>query len=86
MTLRLYAERKGWDLQRITVRLRHSRIHAEDCEECETSEGFLDQIDREIEVSGNLGLDEKERLLAIAERCPVHKTLKSEINIRSRIM
>src|SRR6266478_3174232 len=86
MTLRLYAERKGWDLQRITVRLQHFHIHAEDCEECETSEGFLDQIDREIEVSGNLGLDEKERLLAIAERCPVHKTLKSEINIRSRIM
>src|SRR5213594_3352431 len=86
MTLRLYAQRKGWDLQRITVRLRHSRIHAEDCEECETSEGFLDQIDREIEVSGNLGLDEKERLLAIADQCPVHKTLRSEISIRSRIM
>jgi len=85
MTLRLYAKRKGWDLQRVTVRLRHSRIHAEDCNDCETKEGFLDRIDREIELTGRLDDDQKHRLVEIAERCPVHRTLKSEINIRTSL-
>src|SRR5438105_3927434 len=75
MTLRLYAQRKGMDLQRITVTLRHSRIHAEDCRDCETKAGFLDQIEREIELTGNLDEAQKRRLLEIADRCPVHKTL-----------
>src|SRR5262247_671066 len=82
MTLRLYAQRKGFDLQRITVRLRHYRVHAEDCRDCETKNGYLDRIDREIELDGRLDETQKQRLLEIAERCPVHKTLKSEINIR----
>ena len=86
MTLRLYAQRKGWNLQRVTVRLRHSRIHAEDCEECETKQGFLDRIDREIELTGGLVEEQKQRLLAIAEQCPVHRTLKSEINIRTSVL
>jgi putative redox protein len=81
MTLRLYAQRKGWDLQRITVRLRHDRIHAKDCTECETKEGFLDRIDRQIELAGTLDDEQKKRLLEIAEKCPVHRTLKSEIQI-----
>src|ERR1700746_3320727 len=85
MTLRLYAQRKGIDLQRITVRLQHSRIHAEDCNDCETKQGFLDRIDRQIELSGNLDQSQKQRLLEIAEHCPVHKTLKSEINIRTTL-
>src|SRR5213593_1367631 len=68
MTLRLYAQRKGWDLQRVTVRLQHSRIHAEDCADCETQEGSLDRIDRAIEISGDLDEEQKRRLLEIAER------------------
>ena len=85
MTLRLYAQRKGIDLQRITVRLQHYRIHAEDCRDCETKSGSLDRIDREIELSGNLDEIQKQRLLEIAERCPVHRTLKAEINIRTSL-
>src|SRR5437762_475436 len=83
MTLRLYAQRKGWDLQRITVRLQHFHIHAQDCKDCETKTGFLDRIDREIELSGSLDDAQKRRLIEIAEHCPVHKTLKSEISIRT---
>ena len=85
MTLRLYAQRKGFDLQRITIGLQHSRIHAADCLECETKDGFLDRIDLKIELSGNLDDAQKQRLLEIAEHCPVHKTLTSEINIRSSL-
>ncbi len=86
MTLRLYAQRKGIELQGIKVRLKHSRIHAEDCSGCETKNGFLDRIEREIELSGNLDETQKQRLLEIAERCPVHRTLTSEINIRTTIL
>jgi len=86
MTLRLYAQRKGIDLQRITIRLRHLRIHAEDCMDCETKEGLLDRIDREIELTGNLDEAQKLRLLEIAERCPVHRSLKSEINIQTSVL
>ena len=85
MTVRLYAQRKQWDLRRVTVRLQHSRIHAEDCMECETKQGFLDRIDREIELSGNLDDAQKRRLLEIAEHCPVHRTLKSEFDIRTSL-
>ena len=83
MTLRLYATRKGWDLQRITVRLQHFRIHAEDCADCETKQGFLDHINRQIEVTGSLDESQKRRLVEIADRCPVHKTLKAEVSIRT---
>jgi len=86
MTLRLYAQRKGIDLRGITVRLKHLRIHADDCKECETKNGFLDRIDREIELTGNLDEAQKQRLLEIAERCPVHRTLTSEIHIRTSIL
>ena len=81
MTVRLYARRKGWDLQRIVVRLQHNRIHAEDCRDCETKGGFLDHIEIEIDLRGALDAGQKERLLAIAEKCPVHRTLQSEIKI-----
>ena len=86
MTLRMYAQRHGMDLQRITITLRHSRIHAEDCADCETKEGLLDRIDREIELTGNLDEAQKLRLLEIAERCPVHRSLKSEINIQTSVL
>ena len=85
MTLRLYAQRKGWDLQHIIVRLQHSRMHAEDCRDCETKQGSLDRIDREIELTGDLNETQKQRLLEIAEHCPVHRTLVSEINIRTSL-
>src|SRR5215475_8499883 len=72
MTLRLYATRKGWSLERITVRLRHHRVHAQDCIDCETKPSSVDRIDREIELDGNLSEEQKTRLQAIAEKCPVH--------------
>ena len=86
MTLRLYADRKGIPLQSITVRLEHFRIHAEDCKDCDTKAGFLDHINREIELGGDLTEAQKTRLLEIAERCPVHRTLKSEINIQTSLL
>ncbi len=85
MTIALYARRKQWPLESVTVRLEHSRIHAADCAECETKEGRLDRIEREIAVTGPLSPEQRARLLEIAERCPVHRTLTSEINIRSRL-
>jgi putative redox protein len=84
MTLRLYAERKSLPLDRVTVRLAHSKIHAADCESCETKEGMLDRIDRVITLAGELDDDQRARLLGIADKCPVHRTLISEIEIRTR--
>ncbi len=85
MTLALYARQKQWPLEGVTVRLEHARIHAADCAECETKEGMLDRIDREIVLDGPLTDEQRARLLQIAERCPVHRTLTSEVNIRSRL-
>jgi len=86
MTLRLYATRKGWNLERITVRLRHYRVHAQDCIDCETKPSSVDRIDREIELAGNLTEEQKARLQTIAEKCPVHRTLTSRIEIRTSIL
>jgi uncharacterized OsmC-like protein/pimeloyl-ACP methyl ester carboxylesterase len=83
MTLRLYAERKALSLDRVTVRLAHSRIHAVDCENCETKEGMLDRIDRSITLAGDLDEEQRKRLLEIADKCPVHHMLTSEIDIRT---
>lgn len=85
MTLGVYARRKGWPLESVTVRLSHSRIYATDCAECETKEGRIDRIDAVIEVTGPLTQEQRARLLEIADRCPVHRTLKSEIDIRTRL-
>lgn len=84
MTLRMYAGRKAWDLRGVRVRLSHSKIHAEDCADCATREGKIDQIDREIELLGELSDEQRQRLTEIADRCPVHKTLTTETVIRSR--
>lgn len=84
MTVGLYARRKNLPLENITVSLRHSRIHAKDCEECETKEGMLDRIDVEIQLTGPLTPEQHAKLMEIAGKCPVHRTLKSEINIRLR--
>jgi putative redox protein len=83
MTLRLYAERKALALERVTVRLSHSKIHAADCANCETKEGMLDRIDRAITLSGDLDDSQRARLMEIADKCPVHRTLTSEIEIRT---
>ena len=83
MTVALYARRKQWALEEVTVRLRHDRIHAEDCADCETKEGMLDRIQREIMLTGPLGEEQKTKLLEIANKCPVHRTLTSEIKIES---
>jgi putative redox protein len=84
MTLRLYAERKKLPLARTEVRLRHSRIYAADCAECESNEGMLDRIERIITLEGELDAEQRKRLLEIADKCPVHRTLTSEIDIRTR--
>jgi len=85
MTLRLYADRKDWPLDSVTVRLNHQKIHAADCQTCETKEGRLDQIERQIELAGALDDQQQNRLLQIANRCPVHRTLKSEIVIKTEL-
>ena len=85
MTIRLYVERKKWSLTRIAVGLRHGRIYARDCADCETKEGMLDEIERVIEIEGPLDAEQKQRILEIADKCPVHRTLTSEVKIRSRL-
>jgi putative redox protein len=84
MTMRLYADRKSLPLERTTVTLRHSKIHAEDCAECETKAGMLDQIERVIAMEGALDAEQRKRLMEIADKCPVHRTLTSEIHIVTR--
>ncbi len=83
MTLRMYAERKGLALESVEVRLSHARIHAKDCEDCETEEGMLDEIQSKIRLKGDLDETERTRLLEIATGCPVHRTLSSEVKIRT---
>lgn len=85
MTLRLYAQRKNWPLARTTVRLTHRKIHAADCADCETKAGKIDFIEREIVLQGKLDAAQRDRLLEIAEKCPVHRTLHSENKIVSRL-
>lgn len=85
MTIALYARRKEWPLHDVTIRLRHSRIHAEDCANCETKEGMLDRIEREITLTGDLTAEQRSKLRDIADKCPVHRTLTSEIDIRTRL-
>jgi putative redox protein len=80
MTVTLYAKRKGWPLEKVVVRLRQHRIHAADCEECtHATDGYVHRIERSVTFEGNLSDDQRARLLEIAHKCPVHKTLSSEI-------
>ena len=85
MTLQLYARKKDWPLERVEVQLSHQRIHAEDCAECETTEGYLDQIRKRIVVWGPLDDEQRQRLLEIADRCPVNRTLQGEVHILGEI-
>jgi uncharacterized OsmC-like protein len=84
MTIGLYARRREFPLENVTVSLSHARIHAEDCEACETKQGLLDRIDVRIELTGPLTPDQRTKLMEIAAKCPIHRTLDSEIEIRLR--
>ena len=86
ITLQMYARHKGWPLEGVEVRLTHGKIHARDCAECETKEGRIDRIEREIVLQGALDEAQRARLLEIADRCPVHRTLTSEIQISTRLL
>ena len=84
MTIGLYARKRGWPLEKITVSLRHSKIHAKDCDDCETKEGRVDRIWSDIHLDGPLSEEQRAKLMEIADKCPVHQTLTSEINIKTR--
>jgi uncharacterized OsmC-like protein len=86
MTVAMYARRKAWPLESVKVRLGHSRIHAEDCAHCDTKDGHIDRIDVAIELTGDLTEEQRRRLLEIAGKCPVHRTMTSEIDIQTRIV
>ena len=85
MTLRMYARRKGWAVGRISVLVRHEKIHARDCEDCESREGRVDVFERIVAIEGPLDEERRARLLEIADRCPVHRTLTGEVRIRTRL-
>ena len=85
MTIRIYADRKGWPLRMVRTRLRHRKIHAQDCADCETKEGLVNLIEMEILLEGELSDEQCQMLLEIADKCPVHRTLMSEIRIDSRL-
>jgi putative redox protein len=85
MTVRMYADLKQLPLDKVTVRLQHEKVHAQDCAECETREGKIDRIEREIELAGRLDEAQRSRLLEIANKCPVHRTLHSEVWIPTRL-
>ena len=86
MTLRMYADRKGWPLESVTVRLSQDRVHATDCEECETEKGRVDRIGREIELVGPLDEKQRRRLLEVADMCPVHRTLETEVLVENSLV
>jgi putative redox protein len=83
ITIQMYADRKGWPLEGATVRLRHERVHAKDCADCENSEGFITEVWRDITLRGPLDAEQRARLLEIADRCPVHRTLEGEVKVRT---
>lgn len=85
MTIVLYAQRKGWDVTGVTVELEHDRVHAEDCRECESKDVYLDRIRKRITVDGPLHEEQRARLEEIARRCPVHKTLTSQVHIEDEL-
>ena len=86
MTLNMYATRKKWPVEQIKVDMIHKKIKAEDCEDCETEKGFVDILERQIKVTGDLDREQQERMLEIANKCPVHRTLLGELKIRSKLV
>ncbi len=85
ITLRMYADHKKWDLKKVKVHLQHDKIHARDCEGCKTGEGKIDHIERFLELEGNLDETQRQRLLEIADKCPVHRTLHGEIKVNTSL-
>jgi uncharacterized OsmC-like protein len=85
MTLGIYARRKQLPLERVTVYLRHAKVYAQDCADCETKEGKVDLIERRIEMQGPLSDEQRKQLLAIADKCPVHRTLHSEVVVETSL-
>jgi putative redox protein len=85
MTLKMYASHKKLKLESATVRVRHGKIHAADCEDCETTEGRIDRFERELLLVGDLSEEQRQRLLEIADRCPVHRTLHAEVKLRTSL-
>ncbi len=86
MTVHMYAGRKKWPLEQVVVRLRHKKIYAQDCEDCEKSSAMIDRIERNIEFIGTLDDEQRQRLLEIADHCPVHRTLTSKISIKTTLV
>lgn len=86
MTLRMYADRKDWPLPTVTVELNHYRVHAKDCEDCESEEGMVSRIDRRLTIEGEYTDEQRKRLVEIAEKCPVHKTLVGEVKIDTTLV
>ena len=86
MTIEMYATRRKWPLEQVVVRLRHERVHAEDCADREDVNSMLDQIELGVELIGPLDEGQRARLLQIAEKCPVHRTLTSKIEIRTSLV
>jgi putative redox protein len=81
----MYADRKKLDLDAVTVRVSHGKIHARDCEDCETRDGRIDEFRRSIALEGSLSKEARQRLLEIADKCPVHRTLHGEVKVRTRL-
>jgi len=86
MTLRMYADHKGWDLEEVEVHLEQSRVHAKDCEDCESQNGYIHVIEKKIKFIGDLTEEQTQRLLEISDKCPVNKTLTSEIKITTKTL
>lgn len=84
MTVRMYADRKGWDLESVEVQLNQERVHSKDCEKCASDQGFIHKVEKVVKLTGTLDEDQRRRLVEIADKCPVHKTLTNEIVIQSR--
>ena len=85
MTMRMYADRKSIPLDEVTVTLRHERLHAQDCSECETRTGMLDHVVREITMAGDLSEEQVESLRVIADKCPVHRTLAGAVHVTTSV-
>jgi putative redox protein len=86
MTLRMYADHKNLDYESFTVAVDHSKVHADDCEDCETTDGKIDEFRRRLTIKGKLAPEVEKRILEIADRCPVHRTLHSEVNVRTELV
>jgi putative redox protein len=86
MTMRMYADRKGWAIDEIIVHLSHKKQHVKDCQDCDTTSGYIDKIDKEIEIIADLDTEQKQRLIEIADKCPIHRTLHNEVKVYTKLI